>query len=297
MGSMLSETTGVKRDNGWLDWLKVIVLIIIVVRHASLPDWFDKGFLRFDQIGKGLVTVTEVCLPLFFILAGFIFFRHIPAKPNLSWFGQQYKRSLFVVLIPYLIANVLTLVVYLAIHKLAPDLLSGFMGDNWKNPLFIFWTGPINLSLWFVRELILLCLIAPVIWLLVRYTWGGAIVALGALWYFNKIPEPLFWFSVGVALALLLLHSYRIKEWLDKHPLRIAPFWKDWAWFVYLYHYIPQIAMKKVGLALLPEMTSGGLLAVWLGNALILLLGLTLIYYLLYRFAPKLLAVLTGRVH
>ena len=141
MGSMLSETTGVKRDNGWLDWLKVIVLIIIVVRHASLPDWFDKGFLRFDQIGKGLVTVTEVCLPLFFILAGFIFFRHIPAKPNLSWFGQQYKRSLFVVLIPYLIANVLTLVVYLAIHKLAPDLLSGFMGDNWKNPLFIFWTG------------------------------------------------------------------------------------------------------------------------------------------------------------
>ena len=54
--------------------------------------------------------------------------------------------------------------------------------------------------------------------------------------------------------------------------------------------------MKKIGVALLPEATNGGLIAVWISNALILLLGLTLIYYLLYRFAPKLLAVLTGSV-
>ena len=291
---MLSESTSVKRDNGWLDWIKVIVLIIIVIRHASLPDWLGHGFSLFDNIGQGLVTVTEVCLPLFFILAGYIYFRHVPTKPGLSWFGQRYKSSLFVVLIPYLIANVLTLIVYLAIHQFAPDLLSGFMGDNWKDPLFIFWKGPINLSLWFVRELILLCLLSPLIWLLVRYTWGGAVVVLGALWYFGKIPEPLFWFSMGVALAMLVMKCLRIQAWLDQHPLRFAPFWKDWAWFVYLYHYIPQIAMKKVGLALLPETTSGGLLAVWFGNALILLLGLTFIYYLLYRFAPKLLTVLTG---
>lgn len=294
MDPMLSKPAEIKRDNGWLDGMKILVLIIIVVRHASLPDWFDQGFTLFDRIGKGLVTVTEICLPLFFILTGYIFFRHMPQKPSMAWFGQREKRSVFVVLIPYLIANILTLLVYLSIYKLAPDLLSGFMGDNWKNPLFILWTGPINLSLWFVRELILLCLLAPLIWLAVRYTWGGFVIALGVLWYFDKIPEPLFWFSVGVAFAMLALHCHRTLAWLDRHPIRLAPFWKDWAWFVYLYHYIPQIAMKKIGLSLLPETTSGGLIAVWLGNALLLLAELTLIYYLLHRFTPKLLNVLTG---
>lgn len=291
---MLSETTAIKKDNGWFDWMKIIVLIIIVVRHASLPDWFDQGYALFDKIGKGLVAVTEICLPLFFIVAGYTFFRYVPPKPAITWFGHQYRRSFAVVLIPYLIVNILTFFVYLAVHQVAPDLLSGFMGDQWKNPVFIFWTGPINLSLWFVRELILLCLLSPLIWLLVRYSWGSVILLFGILWHFHFIPEPLFWFSLGVGIAILLSHSHRIKAWMNQHPVKLALFWKDWAWFVYLYHYIPQIAMKKVGVALLPKVTSGGLIAVWLCNAILLLAGLTLVYYVLHRFTPKLLNVLTG---
>ncbi|MBQ3941976.1 MAG: hypothetical protein II676_03900 [Bacteroidales bacterium] len=294
MDAMLSETTAIKKNNGWLDWITVLLALIVVIRHASLPDWFDKGYAVFDRIGGGLVTITSQIVPYFFILAGCIFFRNMPQKPSLNWFGYMYKRSLFVVLIPYLIANAITLAIYVAAHKVAPDMLSGFLGDNWKNLAFIVWKGPINLSLWLVRELILLCLLAPLIWLFVRYTWGGGVVVIGILWYYHLIPEPLFWFSVGTAIALLFVHSNKCKGWLDRHPLPFAPFWKDWAWFVFLYHYIPQLAMKKVGVALLPKVTSGGLLAVWIGNAVILLLGLTLIYYLLYRFAPKLVAILTG---
>ena len=161
---------------------------------------------------------------------------------------------------------------------------------------FIFWKGAVNLSLWLVRELILLCVLAPLIWLLVRYTWGGIVVIFGILWYLQIVPEPIFWFSLGTAIAFFFSRFPRCTEWLDRHPVRLALFGKDWAWFVFLYHYIPQIAMKKIGVALLPEATNGGLIAVWISNALILLLGLTLIYYLLYRFAPKLLAVLTGSV-
>lgn len=291
---MLSETTGLKRDNGWLDLMKIILLLIVVFRHASLPDWFDRGFTVFDSVGKGLVTITSIIVPFFFILAGCIFFQNMPSNPGVAWFGYKYKRSIAVVLIPYLIANAITLAIYVAVQKLAPDMLSGFLGDNWKNVAFILWEGPINLSLWLVRELILLCLIAPLIWLSVRYTWGVVVVALGVLWYFHFVPEPLFWFSAGTALAILIVRIPSIKDWFDRHPIRFSSFWKDWAWFVFLYHYIPQIGMKKVGVALLPEVTSGGLLAVWIGNALILLVGLTLVYYLLYRFAPKLLALLTG---
>lgn len=296
MDSMLSKTSDVKQDNGWPDSLSLLLLLIIVIRHASLPDWLDRGYTLFDQVGKGIVSATSGIVPFFFLLTGYIFFRDIPKKPGVSWFGDKYKRSLFVVIIPYLIANVITWVIYVALHKLAPDMLSGFFGDDWKNILFVFWTGPINLSLWLVRELIVLCLISPLLWLLIRYSWGGVVVVIGILWYFHIVPEPLFWFSLGAALAVLLTHCQRMRGWLDRHPVRLAFLRKDWAWFVFLYHYIPQIAMKKIGVALLPEATSGGLIAVWIGNALILLIGLTLVYYLLYRFAPKLLAVLTGSV-
>lgn len=294
MDSMLSKSSVEKQDNGWLDLLKIILLLIVVVRHASLPDWFDRGFTLFDQVGKGIVTVTSGIVPFFFLLAGYIFFRHVPQKPDIAWFGHKYKRSVFVALIPFLIANLITLAFYAAAHQFAPDMLSGFLGDDWKNLAFIFWKGPINLSLWLVRELVLLCLIAPLIWLLVRYTWGGMVVAIGVLWYFHIVPEPLFWFTLGTAVGVLFSHFRRIPNWLERHPIRVALFGNDWAWFVFLYHYIPQIAMKKIGVALLPEVTSGGLMAVWIGNALILLLGLTLIYYLLHRFAPRVLAVLTG---
>lgn len=294
MDTMPSETTPVKHNNGWLDWSKILLVLIVVFRHASLPDWFDRGYAAFDRFGGWLVTVTSIIVPCFFLLAGIIYFRNIPSKPSLAWFGHMSKRSLFVVLIPYLIANAISLAIYVAVQKVAPDLLSGFLGDNWKNVAFIVWQGPINLSLWLVRELILLCLLAPLIWLFVRYTWGGGVLVIGLLWYFHIVPEPLFWFSAGTALALVFPYCHKCREWLDRHPLRFSPFWKDWAWFVFLYHYIPQIGMKKIGVALLPEITSGGLIAVWMGNALLLLAGLTLIYYLLHRFTPKLLNVLTG---
>lgn len=297
MDTMLSKTSDVKQDNGWPDLLSLLLLLIIVIRHASLPDWFDRGFSLFDQVGKGIVTATSGIVPFFFLLTGYLYFRQMPEKPDVALFGHKYKRSLFVVLIPYLIANVTTLAIYGAVHQFAPDMLSGYLGDNWKNLVFIFWKGPVNLSLWLVRELILLCVLAPLIWLLVRYTWGGIVVIFGILWYLQIVPEPIFWFSLGTAISFFFSRFPHCKEWLDRHPVRLALFGKDWAWFVFLYHYIPQIAMKKIGVAMLPEVTSGGLLAVWIGNALILLIGLTLVYYLLYRFAPKLLAVLTGSVH
>lgn len=294
MDAMLSQTNGVKRDNSWLYLLMVIETVIIVVRHASMPDWFDQGYHTFDLIGKGIVWITEICLPLFFILCGYVFFRGIDKIPKPAWFAQRYKSVLLSLVIPYLIANILSLAVYLLAYKFAPSAMSGFMGDNWKDPLFIFWKGPVNLSLWFLRELFIICLLSPLIYLLVRYTWGIGVIAVGLLWGFHLVPEPLFWFTLGATPAILCLHSRRFETWMARHPVRIAADCPRWCFFIYLYHYLPQIAMKKVGVALLPEINSAGLLAVWICNALILLGGLSLIYVLLRRFTPKLLSVLAG---
>ena len=291
---MFPKSSVVKRDNTWLYLVEILVLVIVVVRHASMPDWFDRGYPAFDAFGKGIIWATEICLPAFFILAGYLFFRGVPKRPEPAWFGKKYLCGLKVLVIPYLIANLLSWFVYAAAYKFAPSLMSGFLEGSWTDPLFIFWKGPINMSLWFMREVIVAFLVFPLIYLLVRYTWGIAVVALGVLWGFHLAPEPLFWFALGSSLAILPLHSRRLGDWMGRHPLRIGADCLNGCYFIYLYHYLPQIAMKKVGIMLLPGINSAGLIAVWICNALILLAGLFAIYLLLRRFAPKLLALLVG---
>lgn len=294
MDNMLSNDKRIKHGNGWDYLMMIIVTCIIIIRHASLPDWLDRGYETFDSFGNWLIKYSEICLPLFFAFSGLFFFRGIPAKNQKEWFVERYKKGLTSVIIPYLIVNILTLAVYFLAQKWAPGMMSGYMGDNWKNPLFIFWKGPINLSLWFVRELIIMIVAAPLLWMLIRYTWGIFVIIIGILWGLQIAPQPMFWFCLGSLPAIFPKPFRAITEWLDNHPIRIGEEWKQWAWFVYLYHYIPQIVMKKVGILLLPSITSGGLIAVWLSNAIILIASLSLIYLLLRRFTPGILTVLVG---
>lgn len=295
MDPMFSKSPHMKRHpNTWLDLFIILVTGIIVLRHASIPNWIDQGYTAFDAVGKAIIWVTGIVLPSFLFLAGYLCFRGSPRKPDVKWFGQQYLCGLRRLVIPFLIANVLSWGVYAVAYKFAPSMMSGFLDGNWKDPLFVLWTGPINLSLWLVREVIVAFLLLPVFYYAIRYTWGVVTVAVGVLWAFQLLPETWFWFTLGATFAILPLRIQRVSQWMEQHPLRDSEATFDWCYFIFLYHYIPQLIMKKIGVLLLPEISSGGLIAVWLLNALFLALGLSAIYLLLRRFAPRVLAVVVG---
>lgn len=283
-----------KKDSAWIDLLKIILTVGIVVRHASMPEWFDRGLAAYDLVGKALVRITEICVPLFFYLSGYLFFRGVTRNPGIAWFGNKLKRRLTSLLVPYLIANCVAWLIFAAANRWTPGMLSGFLGDSWKDPLFVFWKGPVNLSLWFVRELIVACLLSPLIWLAVRYTWGVAVIALGVLWGLHIGPAPIFFFALGAAAPILQLHATIIETWQTRHPIRIAPSWRAWCFFIYLYHYLLLIATKKTLVALLHPSGSMALLAIWLGSAALVLIILTLLYFAMRRFTPKILSVLVG---
>lgn len=295
MDPMFSKSSYMKRhQNNWLDLLIILVTGIVVLRHASIPSWIDQGYPAFDVVGKAIIWVTGIVLPAFLFLAGYLCFRDTPRKPDVRWFGQKYLCGLKRLVIPFLIANVLSWGVYATAYKFAPSMMSGFLDGDWQDPLFVLWKGPINLSLWLLREVIVAFLILPVYYFLIRYTWGAATIAVGVLCAFHLLPETVFWFALGASFAILPLRIQRISLWMEQHPLPTPEDTFDWCYFVFLYHYIPQLVMKKIGVMLLPEINSGGLIAVWLLNALFLVLGLSAIYLLLRRFAPKLLAVVVG---
>ena len=178
---MSTSATGTRYT--FIDLLKVILTVGIVARHASLVELAGRSG-AFDAFTNVVVALTEVCVPLFFVLSGFLYFRNVPDRPDAGYFWDKTRKRVMSLLVPYLIANALAFVCYWLAHRVAPEMLSDFFGDKWHDPLFIFWTGPVNMSLWFIRDLIIACIVAPLIYLFVRYARIWGVLALAAVWFF-----------------------------------------------------------------------------------------------------------------
>lgn len=279
MDTVLQQPAKPLKNGNRLDILRVLLTMGIVFRHATSENL------------QPVVWVTEVCVPLFFVMSGYLFFWNTPDKPSGRWFRDKIQSRFFTLLIPYLIANIIAWLCYFFAIREVPSMVSGFLGDNWKNPLFVFWTGPINLSLWFIRELILLVLLSPLIYFLLRYTrWFGVLV-LGGLWLYGIGPSPLFYFSTGGCLGMYKISV--VEDWLHR-PARITLRSRAWTFFIYLYHYLLLIGVKK-GLAMLIPFT--GIWAdvtVWFLSVVIVLAALSAAYALGRRFVPRITGILVG---
>lgn len=273
-----------------LDLLRVLLTIGIVCLHATTENLVGST-PAFDIFTRIIIILTKVCVPLFFAISGYLFFRNTPEKPDVKWFWGKISSRFFTLVIPYLIANVIAWGCYYFAMKEVPSMVSGFFGDNWKDPLFVFWKGPVNLSLWFIRELIVLVILTPLVYLLVRYTGWFGVLALGLLWGFKIGPEPLFLFSAGACLGVHKITP--VERWL----LAPGPFdtrSRAWTYFIYLYHYLLLIGVKK-GLAMLlhPEGTLA-LIGVWLASVVIVLTLLTTLYAGMRRLMPRVSGFIVG---
>ena len=99
-----------------LDLLKVILTIGIVFRHAELVGLEGRS-AAFDGFSRGMMFITEICVPLFFVLSGFLYFRNVPERPGWQFFWKKTRSRIFSLLIPYLIANGIAFLCYWADRK------------------------------------------------------------------------------------------------------------------------------------------------------------------------------------
>ena len=276
----------------FVDLLKVILTVGIVFRHAELVGMEGRSEV-FDMMTRIMMAVTSTCVPLFFLLSGFLYFRHVPEKPGAQYFWSKTRRRIFSLLIPYLIANCFAFLCYWAAYRYVPGMMSGFFGDDWKNPLFVFWTGPVNLSLWFIRDLMISCLMAPLIYLLVRYTRIWGVLALAAVWFFVASSVWYnFYFTLGAWAAVC--QGDAADRLLGKVRCHVPAGAAAWCFFIYLYHYILVIALKKGLTAALDPSSWWTLLGVYLAAALVTLAVLTGLFILMKKIMPRVTGVLVG---
>lgn len=186
-------------------FLATIMVLYIHASLAMLPRAVPYYFFE-SLIGDG---ICRIAVPFFFFKSGYFFFLNFHDYKEIPNKIAKRFRSLAV---PYLIWTIIGLC-FLVLVSLIPPLRSFIVRDvPWHSihSLFHYFTSdPINYQLWFLRDLLILALLSPVVYLLVRYfSWMPALV-LCALYLFHPIvfgvfyaSFSLFFFVIGSTLAI-----------------------------------------------------------------------------------------------
>lgn len=216
----------------------LIVGIVFIHAHASTAV-FAGNEIGVAQAGgvaefiRNFITngIARVSVPLLFLISGYLFFS------GFEWSKEKYlvklRTRLKTLLIPFVFWNIFTLSIIAAAQALPATqiyfsgnspLIAGFSGFDYLNAIAGINRCPIAYQFWFIRDLMILVLLAPVIRFILQ---KSAILFLAVVfigwfseYWFIYAPsaEASLFFCVGAYLALLDKNLFSV----DKHGLALA---------------------------------------------------------------------------
>lgn len=220
-----------------ITWLRFPLAAAVVFIHAygSYPLTPATGtmeaFRLFRELGSRVLPGMAV--PAFFFLSGYLFFAQV-RRFTAGVYLHKLRRRATTLLVPYLLWNIVALLAYWSDKNLRP-LLSGeaFVpltdyfqrkggwsifwcshdigrdGSNWFGWPTYHLTAPIDVPLWFVRELMVLAVCSPLIYGVLKRM-GWKFPAFLVLLYLLQVWPPftgcsctaLLFFSTGACVAV-----------------------------------------------------------------------------------------------
>ena len=147
-------------------------------------------------------------VPTYFILSGFLFAWDI--NNDADWYKIKLKKRFHTLLIPYIIWNTITLILdYAKYYKGASSWLDYSNIINWGQILFYGYIDymPINMPLWYIRDLMVLVLFSPLLYVLIKKFCLFTFVVV-AIYYFIDVgpfiihPVSVMFFLLGMILGM-----------------------------------------------------------------------------------------------
>ncbi|MBR2300562.1 MAG: acyltransferase [Bacteroidaceae bacterium] len=206
--------------------LRTPLIVGVVMLHANLynlvtqwsgeaplwPAWLVFYFRNIVNI------LFPSCVAIFFLLAGYFFFTG-EQKRNIAYFRDKLRRRVQTLLVPYLLWNTLALLLF---YIKSSDFLGGLSQQSGEDFSFakyltgywaFYFSGdiPANGPLWFVRDLMVVSLLSPLLYQLLRNRWLGVIsllvlfvcVSCGAAVDIHGVDfYSILFFSIGAWLRL-----------------------------------------------------------------------------------------------
>lgn len=219
----------------WLRWpLMVLVVLLHTVIIGQTYENINISGIHFSTLD--IVThvfqrdIGDIAVPAFFFFSGYLFFYKVQGF-SIEIYRCKLKKRFFSLLLPYIIWNFLFMCFLLAISALDPSMMH-FATDysehfNVRTFFLSFWDingGPILAPFWFVRNLMILNILSPIIYfiiekfslifmlfsLLIIYLLGIYLPSL------DLVCLSLFFYSLGAFMSInklnfvQLLYPYRI---------------------------------------------------------------------------------------
>lgn len=256
-----------------IDWLRFPLAIAVVFIHSFGSAPLDLSAIHADPLtGSSLFNwmricfshvLTHIAVPTFFVISGFLFFR--------KW--QQWNRQLYLkkmksrfrtLFIPYVCWNAIAILGIIA-AKIGAYFLKGKPLSNIllyfqeKGILSLFWnvnvwaedrtnwlgmptpmTGPIDLPLWFLRDLIVVTALTPLIYWFIKHTRHYGVLLLSLAYITGIWPNipgfnitAVFFFCTGAYFSIYgknlvnECHRVRTPSYLTAGVLLLLCIWFD----------------------------------------------------------------------
>ena len=155
-------------------------------------------------------VLSRIGVPLFFLISGFLFFYRKGFDGNI--YKQKLKTRAKTLLVPFLLWNVIAIIWYLKcfipglssfyrpveIQISFTRILSTFFCNTGNNGIIITAASsgpalgvyPIDVPLWYVRDLMVMIILTPILYFLIDKVKQWFIVIIGLLWFTSTIYLP-----------------------------------------------------------------------------------------------------------
>lgn len=164
-------------------------------------------------------VLSAVSVPLFFLISGYFFFYNNAFSKDI--YIRKLKKRAKTLLIPYLFWNGIYLI-FNSIIIYIPTLSTIFKGNpiSWEFVITAFWgctkgvehIYPIAYHFWFIRDLMVMILLSPLFFIVIKYTKILGVICFAVLWGLNyRIPyvgmigmssAAIFFFMLGSWLSI-----------------------------------------------------------------------------------------------
>lgn len=243
--------------SGTINWLRIALVFLVLFVHVHPdhnPHWLTMdnlsgqsiGWVLFSVIGTFINKFAFIAVPLFFAISGYLFFQKLDTWSWPVW-RQKIRSRVKTLLIPFLIFNAICAISLLCISLNdsngwslagANDGRLPIVGWLWNGVSYCQgwenWLGmdmqlyyPLDVPLWFVRDLMVMLALSPAIHWIIRKG-GGVYLGLVGMAYCLGIlccapgfsTNALFFFSLGAFAAIRRIEPV---EWSRKNIKWILP--------------------------------------------------------------------------
>jgi len=205
--------------------LRFPLMLGVVLIHSRVTDanaaWENGLYLTSAMIDICTRFITCPCVPLFFFFSGFLFFasnkfnqgNNLKIRNHIYIYIYKLQKKARTLLVPYIFWNAAIICFFALLHIFASGIINptnhNIFNYTWQEIIRCFWNYPdnmpINYPFWFLRDLMIMIVCSPIVYVAAKYgKWVLPMILIGLFVCNLGFPKQLAitFFTLGASFGI-----------------------------------------------------------------------------------------------